>query len=168
MRSTTSWRSWSTSARRASTGRASTWLAVTAHSRCAEDVGEASACPLRHKERSTCQMAPGTAHSTVEVDLTSSAASLVGWASGSCFDSHPQSGMRWQQPAGPVSEWVEAAASGGLVDAWTEMSWSWLARKDSNLRSPDPESGALPLGHSPVNAAGMVPRTDLAARQARW
>ena len=26
----------------------------------------------------------------------------------------------------------------------------WLARKDSNLRSPDPESGALPLGHSPV------------------
>ena len=31
--------------------------------------------------------------------------------------------------------------------------WSrghWLARKDSNLRSPDPESGALPLGHSPV------------------
>src|SRR5207249_11965056 len=27
---------------------------------------------------------------------------------------------------------------------------AWLARKDSNLRSPDPESGALPLGHSPV------------------
>ena len=27
---------------------------------------------------------------------------------------------------------------------------NWLARKDSNLRSPDPESGALPLGHSPV------------------
>src|SRR3954463_365513 len=26
----------------------------------------------------------------------------------------------------------------------------WLARKDSNLQSPDPESGALPLGHSPV------------------
>ena len=26
----------------------------------------------------------------------------------------------------------------------------WLGRKDSNLRSPDPESGALPLGHSPV------------------
>src|SRR6266540_4418500 len=26
----------------------------------------------------------------------------------------------------------------------------WLARKDSNLRSPDPESGALPLGHSPL------------------
>jgi hypothetical protein len=27
---------------------------------------------------------------------------------------------------------------------------SWLARKDSNLQSPDPESGALPLGHSPA------------------
>jgi hypothetical protein len=27
----------------------------------------------------------------------------------------------------------------------------WLGRKDSNLRSPDPESGALPLGHSPVD-----------------
>jgi hypothetical protein len=29
----------------------------------------------------------------------------------------------------------------------------WLGRKDSNLRSPDPESGALPLGHSPVREA---------------
>ena len=27
---------------------------------------------------------------------------------------------------------------------------AWLARKDSNLQSPDPESGALPLGHSPA------------------
>ena len=27
---------------------------------------------------------------------------------------------------------------------------SWLARKDSNLQSPDPESGALPFGHSPA------------------
>jgi hypothetical protein len=33
---------------------------------------------------------------------------------------------------------------------------SWLARKDSNLRSPDPESGALPLGHSPVGGR-MIP-----------
>ncbi len=31
----------------------------------------------------------------------------------------------------------------------------WLARKDSILRSPDPESGALPLGHSPVNAGAV-------------
>src|SRR4051794_13957999 len=31
----------------------------------------------------------------------------------------------------------------------------WLARKDSNLRSPDPESGALPLGHSPVGSRSV-------------
>ena len=30
----------------------------------------------------------------------------------------------------------------------------WLARKDSNLQSPDPESGALPLGHSPAMPVG--------------
>ena len=30
---------------------------------------------------------------------------------------------------------------------------SWLARKDSNLQSPDPESGALPFGHSPAAPA---------------
>jgi hypothetical protein len=40
----------------------------------------------------------------------------------------------------------------------------WLARKDSNLRSPDPESGALPLGHSPVTG-GMIPQ---AAASAGW
>ena len=34
----------------------------------------------------------------------------------------------------------------------------WLARKDSNLRSPDPESGALPLGHSPVVEAPVRAR----------
>src|SRR3954451_6936863 len=33
----------------------------------------------------------------------------------------------------------------------------WLARKDSNLRSPDPESGALPLGHSPVERRIVPP-----------
>lgn len=27
----------------------------------------------------------------------------------------------------------------------------WLGRKDLNLRSPAPEAGALPLGHSPLN-----------------
>src|SRR5688500_16592401 len=39
----------------------------------------------------------------------------------------------------------------------------WLGRKDSNLRSPDPESGALPLGHSPIARAepgkGLYPRS---------
>ena len=43
----------------------------------------------------------------------------------------------------------------------------WLARKDSNLRSPDPESGALPLGHSPVDAAGMIPQA-IANRPQVW
>src|SRR3972149_3889182 len=102
------------------------------------------------------QRASGTAHSAVEVDLISSAASLVACPSGSWFDSRQ----------GRCLSGVDTAASGGLVDAWTEMSWGWLARKDSNLRSPDPESGALPLGHSPVNAAGMGPRKAPATRQA--
>src|ERR1035437_1796933 len=39
-------------------------------------------------------------------------------------------------------------ASGGQVKLGV-----WLARKDSNLQSPDPESGALPLGHSPASRA---------------
>ena len=56
----------------------------------------------------------------------------------------------------------------------------WLARKDSNLQSPDPESGALPFGHSPARPTGYqitarplpagYPRSgccDRAARQDR-
>ncbi len=27
----------------------------------------------------------------------------------------------------------------------------WLGREDSNLRLPDPESGALPLGNAPMS-----------------
>jgi hypothetical protein len=38
----------------------------------------------------------------------------------------------------------------GVLPGAVSRSDGWLARKDSNLRSPDPESGALPLGHSPV------------------
>ena len=37
----------------------------------------------------------------------------------------------------------------------------WLVRKDSNLQSPDPESGALPFGHSPPGPDGLqefIPR----------
>src|SRR3954465_11237837 len=34
---------------------------------------------------------------------------------------------------------------------------NWLARKDSNLQSPDPESGALPFGHSPAARAQSTP-----------
>ncbi len=26
----------------------------------------------------------------------------------------------------------------------------WLGRKDSNLRMPDPKTGALPLGYAPI------------------
>jgi hypothetical protein len=39
-----------------------------------------------------------------------------------------------------------AGAFAGGGGGW---SGDWLARKDSNLQSPDPESGALPFGHSP-------------------
>src|SRR5262249_3228901 len=43
----------------------------------------------------------------------------------------------------------------------------WLARKDSNLRSPDPESGALPLGHSPSPAGSSHPARLLVDPAAR-
>jgi hypothetical protein len=32
-----------------------------------------------------------------------------------------------------------------------EYIWTWLGRRDSNPRIMDPESIALPLGHSPIN-----------------
>src|SRR5688572_17057585 len=47
----------------------------------------------------------------------------------------------------------------------------WLGRKDSNLRSPDPESGALPLGHSPVSSADwrrLYPGSPVRANSSRW
>ena len=28
---------------------------------------------------------------------------------------------------------------------------NWLGREDSNLRVPDPKTGALPLGYAPIN-----------------
>ncbi len=40
----------------------------------------------------------------------------------------------------------EGAPSGG----------GWLARKDSNLQPPDPESGALPLSHSPARPVAGI------------
>src|SRR3954447_22558516 len=48
---------------------------------------------------------------------------------------------------------------------WSARCSGWLARKDSNLRSPDPESGALPLGHSPVR--GRVYRPTAAGLNGR-
>src|SRR5829696_5868502 len=56
--------------------------------------------------------------------------------------------------------WVPTTTSCGSVR-------SWLARKDSNLRSPDPESGALPLGHSPMSGAHSSARL-LTARPSRY
>ena len=49
----------------------------------------------------------------------------------------------------------------------------WLGRKDSNLRSPDPESGALPLGHTPARYAQIERHcgpnvTTGAVRHPRW
>lgn len=42
-----------------------------------------------------------------------------------------------------------------LVPPGRGWSGGWLARKDSNLQSPDPESGALPFGHSPPRPEGL-------------
>ena len=52
---------------------------------------------------------------------------------------------------------LKTTSSGGLNPVRPHGSWCWLARKDSNLRSPDPESGALPLGHSPVTGRDDTP-----------
>ncbi len=38
----------------------------------------------------------------------------------------------------------------GSLNLTNDVIIAWLARKDSNLRSPAPEAGALPLGHSPL------------------
>jgi hypothetical protein len=54
---------------------------------------------------------------------------------------------------------LKTTSPGGLTVDQTLHVVVWLARKDSNLRSPDPESGALPLGHSPVEPVGMIPQT---------
>ena len=44
-----------------------------------------------------------------------------------------------------------------IRDRWISQS-SWLASKESNLESPDPESGALPFGHSPVTVSMVAQR----------
>ncbi len=55
---------------------------------------------------------------------------------------------RSQRAAGAPASSARTFSTAGAVSA--RGLWNWLARKDSNLQSPDPESGALPLGHSPV------------------
>jgi hypothetical protein len=54
----------------------------------------------------------------------------------------------------PSCQGVALIASQG--EAGAETGW----RKDSNLQSPDPESGALPLSHAPASelAEGLPPR----------
>ena len=45
----------------------------------------------------------------------------------------------------------------------------WLARQDSNLEPPDPESGAIPLGHAParlLRAIQSLPRGHATRRHA--
>src|SRR5450759_1387246 len=58
----------------------------------------------------------------------------------------------WQKrlfPAEDFDGWIRLSRRSWA--ALSASSWEdWLARKDSNLQSPDPESGALPLGHSPA------------------
>ena len=64
--------------------------------------------------------------------------------------------------------WVGRGLEGHVgvrARAATSGPWGrWLASKDSNLESPDPESGALPFGHSPVTV-GIV--ADAIAQPAR-
>ena len=64
---------------------------------------------------------------------------------------------RWARSsrAEGVREGVRANKNGPPVRRRAvSRSKEWLARKDSNLQSPDPESGALPFGHSPARITG--------------
>ena len=57
-------------------------------------------------------------------------------------------------PGRPMSGPRQATRCSGSTLRDHRILCNWLARKDSNLQSPDPESGALPLGHSPAVPAG--------------
>src|SRR5207302_6710615 len=62
-----------------------------------------------------------------------------------------RTGSRRGLVATTLAFWSEAPRSMRGASL-ASLLWSWLGRKDSNLRSPDPESGALPLGHTPAGA----------------
>ena len=47
--------------------------------------------------------------------------------------------------------------SAGMRTSTVKKGKEWLARQDSNLEPPDPESGALPLSHAPAAAAHSTP-----------
>src|SRR6476659_1322816 len=70
------------------------------------------------------------------------------------------------RPRGRGHETDEVAHQLDGLAGWADVV-VWLARKDSNLRSPDPESGALPLGHSPVEPVGMIPDDRLESVERR-
>ena len=57
-----------------------------------------------------------------------------------------------------VTSWTAPAVT--AVSDWVPHSGSWLARKDSNLQSPDPESGAVAPCLRPVT--GSIPRSPSA------
>src|SRR5206468_12766988 len=73
--------------------------------------------------------------------------STLGGLGGWPFDGH---GLRLLQTAG-----------GGVAThrGRTTLLGSWLARQDSNLEPPDPESGALPLSHAPTTAGHSTARS---------
>src|SRR4051794_22843183 len=80
---------------------------------------------------------------------------------------------RMKSERGRVGESVigapPAARGGGVAhtrDA-PHSRGSWLARQDSNLEPPDPESGALPLSHAPA-AGAIVPDTRQRHPRVGW
>src|SRR6185369_16097208 len=55
------------------------------------------------------------------------------------------------QFAGHTLSLIEADTRNSTVPAVFAGLKCWLGREDSNLRMPDPKSGALPLGDAPVS-----------------
>ncbi len=61
-------------------------------------------------------------------------------------------GSRHERRYGPKAKPLRAIRRGSFVRG------NWLARQDSNLEPPDPESGALPLSHAPAAGRHDTPR----------
>src|SRR5436190_12451543 len=64
-------------------------------------------------------------------------------------------GLLWLVIATPATGTGGVAAHG---DGAPHSPGSWLARQDSNLEPPDPESGALPLSHAPATVRSLPER----------
>ena len=66
-------------------------------------------------------------------------------------------GAPWARPSGSVP--CQRSTTCGRATCQTPPDGVvWLASKESNLESPDPESGALPFGHSPVTDSMVAHR----------